>query len=138
MSTAAMTEYTMRVTTSAPHAEALARVCEALERQGFGVLTRIDVRETLRSKLGVDGPEQVILGVCRPQLAHQAIAVSPSVAALLPCSVVVRASGEGTVVEALDPEVLRLLEDRPAIIAVAAEARTRLRAALDDLVSQEA
>jgi uncharacterized protein (DUF302 family) len=134
-----MTTDTMRVETPLPFEEAVARVREALGEQGFGVLTEIDVRATMKAKLDVDVPAQVILGACRPQLAHQALAAAPSIAALLPCNVTVRESADGgSVVEAIDPDAMSRLDDSPEIAAVATEARSRLRAALDRVVLQEA
>ena len=133
-----MTAYTMRVETPLSYDDAVARVREALAEQGFGVLTEIDVRATMKSKLDVDVPAQVILGACRPQLAHQALTAAPAIAVLLPCNVVVRDEAGITVVEAIDPDAMSQLEDRPQIAEVAAEARTRLRAALDAVVLQEA
>jgi uncharacterized protein (DUF302 family) len=134
-----MKDYTMRVVSPLPFDHAVAAVYEALSEQGFGVLTEIDVRATMKAKLGIDIPAQVILGACRPQLAHQAMSAAPSIAALLPCNVVVRDFGDGrTVVETIDPDAMTQLEDVPAVAEVAAEARTRLRAALDRLVLQEA
>ena len=133
-----MTSYTMRIESQLPFADTVARVREALAEQGFGVLTEIDVRATMREKLDVDVPSQVILGACRPQLAHLAMDAAPSIAALLPCNVVVREDDDRVVVEAIDPDAMSVLEDRPEIAEVAAEARARLRAALDRIVLQEA
>jgi uncharacterized protein (DUF302 family) len=131
--------YTMRVETPLPFEDAVARVRDALAEEGFGVLTEIDVRATMKAKLDIDVPAQVILGACRPELAHRAMTAAPSIAALLPCNVVVRESGDGgTVVEAIDPDSMTQLEDAPAISDVATEARARLRAALDRIVLQEA
>jgi uncharacterized protein (DUF302 family) len=128
----------MRVETPLSYDDAVARVREALAEQGFGVLTEIDVRATMKSRLDVEVPAQVILGACRPQLAHQALTAAPAIAVLLPCNVVVRDEAGITVVEAIDPDAMSQLEDRPQIAEVAAEARTRLRAALDAVVLQEA
>ena len=134
-----MTSYTMRVESPLAFDEVVVRVREALAEQGFGVLTEIDVRATMREKLGVEVPAQVILGACRPELALRAMTAAPSIAALLPCNVVVREGENGTtVVEAIDPEVMSQLEDMPEIGEVAGEARTRLRAALDRLALEEA
>jgi uncharacterized protein (DUF302 family) len=133
-----MSGYTMRVLTPLPFADAVVCVREALAEQGFGVLTEIDVRETLKKKIDVDVPAQVILGACQPELALRALTAAPSIAALLPCNVVVRETGEGVVVETIDPDSMSQLEDQPAIREVAAEARTRLRAALDRIILQEA
>ena len=128
--------YTMKVTLDGPHEQTLGRVREALENQGFGVLTQIDVQATIKAKLGHDVPAQVILGACRPQLAHRALEATPSLGALLPCNVVVRSEADDrTVVEAIDPRAMAELEDSPVVGEVAAEARQRLRAALDALTA---
>ena len=84
-----MSGYTMSVTLDRPYDEVLAHVRQAQSDQGFGVLTESDVRDTLRAKLGVDVPAQVILGACRPELAHRALCAAPSLAALVPCNVAV-------------------------------------------------
>ena len=98
----------------------------ALQAEGFGVLTQIDVRATLASKLGVERQPYVILGACNPTLAHRAIETDPSVGALLPCNVVLRADGDATIVEALDPIAALGLVDQPAMRSIATEARDRL------------
>jgi uncharacterized protein (DUF302 family) len=117
------------------------RVREALADQGFGVLTEIDIRATLKTKLDVDVASQVILGACRPELAHRALQAVPSVAALLPCNVVVRDLEDGTtLVEAVDPDAMMSVVEDPdgELAAVAADARTRLDAALAALTEDEA
>jgi uncharacterized protein (DUF302 family) len=132
------TGYTLRVETALPYADAVARTREALAAQGFGVLTEIDVRATLKDKLDVDVPAEVILGACRPGLAHRAMTAAPGIAALLPCNVVVRDTGTGgTVVEAVDPDAMARVENHPTIAAVAAEARVLLGAALRQVASEE-
>ena len=133
-----MSDYTMDVTLDVPYDEAVTQVTQALADQGFGVLTEIDVRATLKAKLGVDVPDQVILGACRPELAHRALDAAPSVAALLPCNVTVRSTDQGTLVEAVDPAVMSRLEHGREVRAVAAEARDRLSAALRALTLVEA
>ncbi len=101
--------------------------------QGFGILTEIDLKATLKKKLDVDVAPQIILGACRPQLAHQALGIDPSIAAVLPCNVVVRSvDQETTVVEAFDPDAMTSLAG-DAFCDVAADARVRLTAALDSL-----
>jgi uncharacterized protein (DUF302 family) len=127
-------DYTMAVTIDRPFRDVVAAARVALAAQGFGVLTEIDVQATLKAKLDVDVPAQVILGACRPELAHRALAATPSLGALLPCNVVVRTEPDvRTTVEAIDPEAMARLEDSPVVREVADEARTRLRAALDTL-----
>jgi uncharacterized protein (DUF302 family) len=132
-----MSGYTMSVTLDRPYDEVLADVRQALADQGFGVLTEIDVRDTLRSKLGVDVPAQVILGACRPELAHRALEVAPSLAALVPCNVAVRAADDHVLVEAIDPAVMSGLEDGDEVRAVAADARDRLSAMLRAVSTDE-
>lgn len=126
-----MSDYTLHTTVPLSYDDALARVRDALGDAGFGILTEIDLRATLKAKLDVDVPPQMILGACRPPLAHAAITADPSVAALLPCNVVVRSEGDSTVVEAFDPEaMIRIAEGSPALEAVARDARQRLEGAL--------
>ncbi len=127
---------TITTTVAASYDDTVARVREALADQGFGVLTEIDLRATLKTKLDVDVASQVILGACRPQLAHRALLAAPSVAALLPCNVVVRDLEDGTtLVEAVDPDAMMSVVEDPdgELAAVAADARTRLDAALAGL-----
>lgn len=103
---------------------------DALELQGFGVLTEIDVAATLKAKLGVDRTPLKILGACNPTLAHRALEIDPSVALLLPCNVVIEPAGDRTRVSVVDPHELM---DDPRFAALADEAAGRLRAAVDDL-----
>lgn len=129
-----MTGYSMAVSLDRPYAETVAAVRASLADQGFGVLTEIDVAATLKEKLGVDVAPQVILGACRPELAHRALAAVPSIATLLPCNVVVRSTGDAsTVVESIDPNAMMRLADDEALLEVATDARRRLRSALESL-----
>ncbi|MFF7408832.1 DUF302 domain-containing protein [Streptomyces lydicus] len=105
-------------------------VRDALAEQGFGVLTEIDVTATLKAKLGQEMEDYVILGVCNPSLAQQALEADRTVGLLLPCNVVVRTEGAVTVVQALDPATMVTLTGLPALEPVADEARRRLDAAL--------
>ncbi len=123
-------DYTLSTTLSQPYDATVAATRAALADQGFGVLTEIDLRATLKAKLDVDVAPQVILGACRPPLAHQAVLVDPSVATMLPCNVVVRSLDEHTtVVEAFDPDAMTALAG-DALSDVAAEAKQRLLAVL--------
>ncbi len=106
---------------------ALQRVTEELAKQGFGVLTEIDVSATMKKKLNVDFPRYRILGACNPQFAHRALAAEPEIGTLLPCNVVVREDAGGSVkVEFMDPHAVLQLVDRPGIAEIAGEVRGRL------------
>ncbi|HUH12817.1 MAG TPA: DUF302 domain-containing protein [Longimicrobiales bacterium] len=119
--------YAIARTLELPFEEADRRVREALQSEGFGVLTEIDVRATLKEKLGVDFPAYEILGACNPPLAHQALLAEPDVGLLLPCNVVVRDAGNGnTVIEALDPEIQLEVADNPRLREMAGEVRARM------------
>ena len=131
--------YALTTTVRLPFAETLAATRASLAEQGFGVLTEIDIQATLKAKLDVDVPPQVILGACRPPLAHAALQVEPSVGLLLPCNVVVRTLDDATtLVEALDPKVMVSLTQNDALSPVADEAGNRLAAALDALTQTPA
>jgi uncharacterized protein (DUF302 family) len=122
--------YGTGITLDMPFADALGRVRTALQEQGFGVLTEIDVTATMRAKLGEEMEDYIILGACRPPSAHQALAVDRSIGLLLPCNVVVRSDGSGTMVEALDPQVMVTLTGRPELKPVADDVGERLARAL--------
>ena len=135
-----MADYTLSITTERPYEETVTAVREQLAEAGFGVLTEIDLRATLKTKLDVDVAPQVILGACRPQLAHQALLAEPSIAALLPCNVVVRSVGASTtVVEAFDPAMMSSFVDDPSdtLRTVSEDARARLLSALAAVAAQE-
>lgn len=127
--------YAAGVVLAAPYGEAVERTRAALKEQGFGVITEIDVRATLREKLGADFHPYLILGACNPPLAQRALTADLGVGLLLPCNVVLYDNGDGTsTVEALDPEAaLRIMGENPALAAVASEAKARLQRALDTL-----
>ena len=125
-----MCTYTITNTLSQPYGAAVEAVRAALGDQGFGVLTEIDLKATLKDKLDVDIEPQIILGACRPPLAYEAIQAEPSIAAVLPCNVVVRSLDENTtMVEAFDPDAMMGLADNAALHTVAADAKQRLNAA---------
>ncbi|MBY6414834.1 DUF302 domain-containing protein [Rhodococcus sp. BP-252] len=112
----------------------------ALADQGFGVLTEIDMQATLKAKLGEDMEQYLILGACNPTLAHRAVGVMREVGLLLPCNVVVRAdtaTSGSVIVEAMNPDIMVQATGEPALSDVAAEATTKLQAAIDALGGQD-
>ena len=126
--------YALTTTVQRPFAETVAATRVSLAEQGFGVLTEIDIQATLKAKLDVEVPPQVILGACRPPLAYAALQSEPSAGLLLPCNVVVRAlDEETTIVEALDPQVMVSLTRNDALSPVADEVGRRLTAVLDNV-----
>lgn len=128
--------YALSTTVDGAFDQTLDATRQALAEQGFGVLTEIDLSATLKTKIDADIAPHVILGACRPPLAYAAVQAEPSIGLLLPCNVVVRSLDEGrTQVEAMDPAVMVELTGNQGLAAVAAEASTRLTAALASLTS---
>jgi uncharacterized protein (DUF302 family) len=114
-----------------PYDEAVEKITAALQEQGFGVLTEIDVRATLQEKLGESFRRYVILGACNPPLAHRALSAELDVGLMLPCNVVVWETDEGgSVVSMVDPETMVRGIDDPGLHEVASEARRKLETAL--------
>lgn len=128
-------KYGLFVRTMKPYAAALESTKAALREEGFGVLTEIDVRETLKQKLGVDFRRYDIIGACNPPLAHRALETELDIGLLLPCNVIVyeEDGGKSCVVAALDPDAMMSLTGNPELKAVAVEARARLERALDSV-----
>lgn len=124
--------YARSVRLDADFDTAVTAVRRALAEHGFGVLTEIDVKATLKAKLGHD-MDYLILGACNPTLARRALEADCGIGLLLPCNVVVRRDGDRTVVQALDPDTMVALTGLPALRPVAADATARLDAALASL-----
>jgi uncharacterized protein (DUF302 family) len=114
--------------------EAVARATELLADEGFGVLTEIDVKATLKKKINVDFKRYVILGACNPQLAHQAMSGEPFIGVLLPCNVVVmEREGGGSIVSALKPTSVFSLIDNDQVAPIAEEVEDRMRRVLEKM-----
>ena len=129
------TRYGLKVSVNLPYDEAVEKATAALKTQGFGVLTTIDVQQTLKTKLDRDFRKYVILGACNPTLADRALHAELEVGLLLPCNVVVYETGPAeSIVAAMAPlAALGVVGDNPALAEVAREADARLRAALSEI-----
>jgi len=124
----------LAVTVSLPYEQAVQKTTEALKAEGFGVLTEIDVKATLKQKLDVDFRRYVILGACNPPLAFRALSANPDVGLLLPCNVTVYEEGEETVISAVNPmAMLDIIKDDEVVRNVAAEASARLERVIASL-----
>ena len=133
-----MARYGMDITVKGSIDEVRSKLEKALKAQGFGILTEIDVRQTLKNKLGVDFRPYLILGACNPPLAHQSLEADPSIGLLLPCNIVLQSVPGGIQVSILDPEVMfsvvdpeiqELMSDLPQ------QVKSRLQAALATLAA---
>jgi len=121
--------------------DAVARTREALAQKGFGVLTEIDVKATLKAKLGEDIEDYLILGACNPRFAHQAVNVCRQIGVLLPCNVVVRRdpdAPETIIVDAMDPRLMVDVTKEPGLDDIADAVRGLLREALQEVSGQPA
>jgi uncharacterized protein (DUF302 family) len=128
------TSYAIRKSLNIPYAEAVEKVTQALKAEGFGVLTEIDVQQTLKKKIDKDFRKYVILGACNPNLAYQALQTEREIGVLLPCNVVVYENDEGNAtVCAMDPEPAMSLVGNPELGKIASEVRGRLEKVLRGL-----
>jgi uncharacterized protein (DUF302 family) len=123
--------YGISKTVSLPFDQAIIKVTETLHREGFGILTTIDVKETLKKKLNVDFKRYVILGACNPQFAHQTLQQEENIGLLLPCNVIVYEKGKLTVVAAFNPMTMTQLIDNPSLQTIAQEVKARLERAIN-------
>ena len=118
---------------SLPYEQAIEKVTEELKKEGFGVLTTIDVRDTLKKKLDVDFNKYVILGACNPPFAHKALVAEEQIGLLLPCNVIVYEKNGRTTVAAFDPMVMATMVENEALKSIAEEVTGRLRRVINSL-----
>jgi uncharacterized protein (DUF302 family) len=124
-------KYGFSKTTDYSFEQAIERVTEELKKEGFGVLTTIDVKDTLKKKIDVDFKKYTILGACNPKLAHGGLQVEEELGLLLPCNVIVYEKNEKTVVSVFDPIVMTVVIDNPEMIPVAEEVKSKLKRVLE-------
>ena len=129
--------YGLRVTTELPYDDAIARMKDALKEQGFGVLTEIDVKRTLKEKKDIDFRRYVILGACNPSFAARALSSDIDIGLLLPCNVVVYETDDGTVVETIDPIVTLGRVQNPELEPLGREVKEALMKALAGLPAKK-
>lgn len=129
--------YAFQVKLDLPYEQAVQSTTEALKEEGFGVLTEIDVKATLKKKLDAEFRKYVILGACNPPLAHQALNTELEIGLLLPCNVIVYESDGGSAVSILDPIAMLSVAENPGLDAVANEARARLQRVAAALSEQQ-
>jgi uncharacterized protein (DUF302 family) len=126
--------YYFSKTLKASFEEAVARVTEALKKDGFGILTEIDVRETLKKKLNVDFRKYRILGACNPPFAYRALQAEDKIGLMLPCNVIVQELPGGKIeVAAIDPVASMAAVDNPKLREVGEQVRAKLKAVIDNL-----
>ncbi|MEP7134478.1 MAG: DUF302 domain-containing protein [Chloroflexota bacterium] len=129
-----MSQYYFNKTVGLSFEDAITRVTEELKKEGFGVLTEIDMQATLKKKLGVDLRPYKILGACNPPFAYQALQAERNIGLLLPCNLVVQDAGNGmTEVAAIDPFVSMSKVDNPALEPIATEIKAKLQRVIENL-----
>ncbi len=126
-------DYALRTELDLPYEEAVERTVAALKEQGFGVLTEIDVKATLKKKLDADFRKYIILGACNPPLAYQALSTELELGLLLPCNAIVYAENDGSVVAIVDPISMLGVVENPELKPVADEAQARLQRVIEAL-----
>jgi uncharacterized protein (DUF302 family) len=124
-------KYGFSKTTDYSFEQAIEKVTEELKKEGFGVLTTIDVKETLKKKIDVDFKKYTILGACNPKLAHGGLQVEEELGLLLPCNVILYEKNGKTVVSIFDPIVMTVVIDNPEMKPVAEEVKNKLKRVLE-------
>lgn len=129
-------QYALRRTTTKPFEQTLARTRELVAKEGFGILSEIDIQAKMKEKLGKDMPPYLILGACAPPLAWKTLGAAPDIGVFLPCNVCVYVDAAGkTVVAAIDPDTLSMLVHDPVVAEVAKDVKGRLQRVVDGSVA---
>ncbi len=128
-----LSKFGITTTVNLPYEDTVEKVRGALKEEGFGVLTEIDVKKTLKEKLGIDTEKYIILGACNPPMAHRAISADPYVGLLLPCNVIVFEKDGASVVSAIDPVSMLGDSSSEVLQGVAKEVRPKLERAINKL-----
>ena len=128
-----MADYGISIKLAMSYEQAVEAAVEALKAEGFGVLTEIDVKATLKKKLDADFRKYIILGACNPPFAHRALETELEIGLLLPCNVIVYEDGDGSVVSAIDPIVAMGVVNNPELKPTAEKVRAKLKSAIDSL-----
>lgn len=136
MDTTTVADYGMRTRLDMPYEQAIEAVTAALKTEGFGVLTQIDVKDTLKQKINAEFRRYIILGACNPHLAHRAFTTELEIGLLLPCNVIVYEDGDGSIVSIVDPIAMLGVGLNPDLASVGEEASARLRRVLAALGSE--
>ncbi len=124
-------QYGFSKTTNYRFEQAIEKVTEELKKEGFGVLSTIDVKDTLKKKISVDFKKYTILGACNPQIAYGALQIEEELGLLLPCNVIVYEKNDKSVVSIFDPRIMALVIDNPSMKAIAEEVRGKLEKVLE-------
>jgi uncharacterized protein (DUF302 family) len=119
-------KYGLSKTTTLSYENAIVKVTEELKKEGFGILTTIDVKETMKKKLNLDFPKYIILGACNPPFAYQALQAEEEAGLLLPCNVLVYEKDGRVTIAIFDPMVMTKIVDKPSIVRVSQEMKIRL------------
>lgn len=136
MDTTTVADYGMRTRLDMPYEQAIEAVTAALKTEGFGVLTQIDVKDTLKQKINAEFRRYIILGACNPHLAHRAFTTELEIGLLLPCNVIIYEDGDGSIVSIVDPIAMLGVGLNPDLASVGEEASARLRRVLAALGSE--
>ena len=135
MASITTTPYALQARVDTPYERAIEQIVAALKQEGFGILTEIDVKQTMKQKIDADFRRYVILGACNPNLAYQALQNELEIGLILPCNVIVYEDGEGSVISIADPVTMLQVAGNPETEPIACDAQERLTRALESVAA---